>query len=68
MVEFEYKDGRRRRMRQVFATALTKLGHGQVYQTSELKPAPAPAPEPETSPVTGKPKRKYQRRDMKAED
>jgi len=55
-------------MRQVFATALTKLGHGQVYQTSELKPAPAPAPEPETSPVTGKPKRKYQRRDMKAED
>jgi hypothetical protein len=41
-----------------------------VYQTRHVTPEVAPevTPEVEISPRTGKPKRKYKRRDMSAED
>lgn len=39
-----------------------------VYETRELVAEPLPStPEVEISPVTGKPKRKYKRRDMQAD-
>jgi hypothetical protein len=81
MVEFQYHTGKRRKMQRVFADVLSKLGKGFVveeasglYSTSALK-----ASEPQTadtltsaadeiSPRTGKPKRQYRRRDMRAED
>jgi hypothetical protein len=71
MVEFEYKNGRRRTMRPAYANALEKLGQGKIV----TKPAPkqtkvvkAEDADVEISAITGKPKRQYKRRDMTAQD
>lgn len=78
MVLVEYvRTGKRKHMKPVFADALIKMGvvvpvqeavsavqTTQTYITRQEQPEP----EEEVSPRTGKPKRKYERRDMKAED
>lgn len=71
MVEFEYKNGKRLKMRDSYAKILERAGMGSVvqaaptYQTRVVKPVEV---DEEISPRTGKPKRKYKRRDMSAED
>lgn len=73
MVEFIYKNGKRRKMTPVQAAILQKAGAGRIasdlptYQTRAMTPDPVEDPAEEISPRTGKPKRKYRRRDMQAE-
>ena len=80
MPVFEYTNGRTAEMSERYGRILEKLGKGRFVQNVAVAEAPKVAPvvvetramevedDPEISEVTGKPKRKYKRRDMKAEE
>ena len=57
--------GKVRDVTQAQADFIVKSKLGSVYQARQVKAEPAGE---EISPRTGKPKRQYRRRDMKAED
>lgn len=63
----EYKrNGACKEVAEPFASILVKSGVARFAEVRQLKPEPAS--EQDISPRTGKPKRQYRRRDMKAED
>jgi hypothetical protein len=76
MIEFAYHNGRRRKMNRVYGDILAKLGHGKIvepsdgrYHTAALTPeVDVEETQGDISPRTGKPKRQYRRRDLRAED
>jgi len=71
MVTVEYvKIGKRKQMKPVFADALVRMGAAVVVQESvaQVQTVTRDVAAEDISPRTGKPKRKYKRRDMSAED
>lgn len=71
MVTVEYvKTGKRKQMKPVFADALVRIGAAVVVQESvaQVQTVTRDVAAEDISPRTGKPKRKYKRRDMKAEE
>ena len=79
MAVFEYKNGRRKEMPERYVRVLERLGKGRVVAvdnevTRPVRVIETRSIEPESelateiSPATGKPKRQYKRRDMKAEE
>lgn len=67
-VEIEFLTGMRKPVTEDEARVLVGAKVAK-YVTREIKPEPDPIVEAEEiSPRTGKPKRKYERRDMKAKD
>lgn len=68
MALLEYKrDGSIREVAEPYAEILVKLKVATRYETRQMEPE-KPAEQVEISERTGKPKRQYRRRDMKAED
>lgn len=71
MVTVEYvKTGKRKQMKPVFADALVKVGAVVVVQeaAAQVQTVTRDVVPEDISPRTGKPKRQYKRRDMRAED
>lgn len=74
MVEFEYNGGKRRKMSVAYANVLEKARCGRIvhdqpkYETRELRAEPKVAAVAEEASQEEKPRRKYKRRDLTAED